>query len=315
MNRFILQRISQVPVLLFIVSIIIFALLRVTPGDPVQIMMGNDTNPELERSIRHDLHLDEPLPVQYLQWIGGIVLHGDLGHSIRTREPVLNLLGSRILTTLSLAIASMIAALIIAIPIGVLAATHHNSPVDYGLMFISTLAWSIPNFVVAILLVVVVSVHFGWLPISGSGNLFTDPLGSWRYFLMPVASLGISRAAVMGRMLRSSLLEVLRRDYIRTASAKGLRTRTVLIRHALKNALLPVITIAAINFGYLLGGAVVVEQIFGIAGIGSLLIQAVFARDFPVIQGIALLTAVTFIVVNLVADFLYGVFDPRIRES
>ncbi|HEX7101178.1 MAG TPA: ABC transporter permease [Nitrolancea sp.] len=314
MNRFIVQRITQIPILLFIVSIIIFSLLRVTPGDPVQIMMGSNSDPALEESIRHQLHLDEPLPVQYVEWISGVA-HGDLGRSIRTREPVLNLIAGRLLTTLSLAVAAMILSLAIAIPVGILAATHHNSPLDYGLMFVATLAWSIPNFVVAILLVVVVSVHFGWLPISGSGNLFTDPGGSWRYFLMPVFSLGLSRAAVMSRMLRSSLLEVLRRDYIRTATAKGLRTRTVLIRHALKNALLPVITIAAINFGYLLGGAVVVEQIFGIAGIGSLLIQAVFARDFPVIQGIALFTAVTFIVANLLADFLYGVFDPRIRES
>lgn len=314
MNRFIVQRITQIPILLFIVSIIIFSLLRVTPGDPVQIMMGSNSDPALEASIRHQLHLDEPLPVQYAEWIGGIA-HGDLGRSIRTREPVLNLIAGRLLTTLSLAVAAMILSLVVAIPVGVLAATHHNSPLDYGLMFVATLAWSIPNFVVAILLVVVVSVHFGWLPISGSGNLFTDPAGSWRYFLMPVFSLGLSRAAVMSRMLRSSLLEVLRRDYIRTATAKGLRTRTVLIRHALKNALLPVITIAAINFGYLLGGAVVVEQIFGIAGIGSLLIQAVFARDFPVIQGIALFTAVIFIVANLLADFLYGVFDPRIREA
>ena len=314
MVRFLLGRLLQIPVLLLLVSVIIFALIRVTPGDPVRIMLGTDTDPTVEQALRHQLHLDEPLPAQYVQWLGGAV-RGDLGRSIRSHEPVVRLLLSRLSTTLSLAVLAMLVALLIAVPVGILAATHHNSPLDYGLMFVATIFWSIPNFVIAIVLVLVVAVRLQWLPITWSDRVFSDPLHSWRYVLMPVLALGLSRAAVMARMLRSGLLEVLRQDYVRTASAKGLRHRTVIRRHALPNALIPIVTVAAINFGYLLGGTVVIEQVFNISGMGTLLLQAVSARDFPVIQGVALFTALAFIIVNFAADLAAAALNPRIRES
>lgn len=314
MQRYILQRFVQIPILLFIISLIVFALIRVTPGDPVRIMMGNDSNPELERAIRKELRLDLPIHAQYGEWMLGL-LRGDFGKSIRTREPVVRLIADRLPVTLSLAIVAMALAVAMAVPIGLAAASHRNSPLDYSLMLLTTLAWSVPNFVVAILLILVVAVNLRWLPISGTGNLFSDPLGSWRYFLMPTLALGLSRAAVMARMLRSSMLDELRREYVRTAVAKGVARGPVLWRHVLRNSLMPVVTVAAINFGYLLGGAVVIEQIFGLAGTGTLLVQAVFARDFPVIQAVTLLAAVAFVSVNLLADIIYGVLDPRIRYA
>jgi len=314
MGQYILHRLIQSVPLLLIVSVIIFGLIHVTPGDPVRIMMGNDSNPILEQAIRHQLHLDEPIYTQYVQWLNGLV-HANLGKSIRTQLPVATLLADRLPTTLSLALVSMILALAVAIPSGAIAAAHRNSFIDYGSMLAATVTWSVPDFVVAVLLVVVVGVGLQWLPISGSGNLFSDPLGSWRYLLMPTVALGLSRAAVMTRMLRSSILEELRRDYVRTATAKGLVRRRVLARHVLRNALTPVVTVAAINFGYLLGGTVVVEQIFGLSGIGSLLVGAVFARDFPVIQGVTFVAAATFITVNLAADVAYGALNPRIRYA
>lgn len=297
-----------------VISVITFSLMRVTPGDPVRIMMGNDSNPQLEAAIRAELRLDQPVIVQYVEWLGGAV-RGDLGRSIRTREPVSKLIGDRIGVTLSLAVLSMVAALGIAIVVGVLAASRRNSLVDHVSMLLATIAWSVPNFVVAMLLIVVVAVQLRLLPITGSGAFFADPGGTWRSYVMPVTALTLSRAAVMARMVRSGLLEVLRRDYMRTAVAKGLPRRDVLLHHALRNALLPVVTIAAINFGYLLGGAVVVEQVFGLAGVGSLLVGAVYARDFPVIQGVTMLAAVSFVAANLAADLAYAVIDPRIRYT
>jgi peptide/nickel transport system permease protein len=294
--------------------VIIFVLMRTTPGDPVQIMMGGDTNPQLEAALRKQLQLDAPVYVQYVSWIGNI-LQGSMGKSIRTTEPVARVLADRLPKTISLALLGMVMSLVLAIPMGLVAATRRNSAADYISMFLATIFWSVPNFVVAMLLVVVVGVYLHWLPISGSGDLFSDPLGAWRYMLMPTISLGLSGAAVMARMLRASLLDVLRSDYMRTARAKGLREQTVLVRHALRNAIIPVIAIAAISFGRLLGGAVVVEQVFGLSGLGSLMVQAVYARDFPVIQGATLLAAVVFIGVNLLADLSYAMVDPRIRLS
>ena len=314
MQRYILQRLVQIPILIFVISVIVFGLIRVTPGDPVRIMMGNDSNPELERAIREELRLDQPIHVQYGEWLLGF-LRGDFGKSIRTREPVVRLVAERLPVTLSLAIVAMVLAIAMALPVGIVAASNRNSPIDYGLMFLTTVAWSVPNFVVAILLIVVVAVNLRWLPISGTGNLFSDPLGSWRYFLMPTVALGLSRAAVMTRMLRSSMLDELQREYVRTAIAKGVGRGPMLRRHVLRNSLMPVVTVAAINFGYLLGGAVVIEQIFGLAGTGTLLVQAVFARDFPVIQAVTLMAALAFVGVNLLADVTYGVLDPRIRYA
>jgi peptide/nickel transport system permease protein len=306
------RRLIQLPLVLLVISLMVFGLMHVSKGDPISIMLGSSTSPELEAQIRAQYRLDRPLPEQYVFWIGRILLHGDLGNSIRTGEPVLKMILDRLPTTMTVTLLAISLALAIAMPVGIISAYHRGAPADYISMSLAMLGLSIPNFVLAIFLILFLSVGIDWLPTSGWRAPWEEPGQSWRYLIMPVIALAVTRTALLARLLRSSILEVLNRDFVRTAQAKGLSRSVVMLRHVLRNGLLPMITATAISFAYLLGGQIVIEQIFALPGVGNLLLTAVTARDFPVIQGVTLFIAMVFIVSNLIADVLYTVFDPRI---
>lgn len=312
MTGYLLRRLTQLPVTLFAISVVIFALIHLAPGDPVAAMMGPLSTAELEKALRTYYELDRPLHEQYLSWLGHVV-QGDLGKSIRTSEPVLRMILERFPATLTLATLAMALALTVSLPAGTISALRRNTWVDRLIMLLSLVGFSIPNFVLAIIMILVLGVWLRWLPISGTASILSDPARALPLYVMPTLALGAYYTAILARFWRSSLLDVMGRDYIRVAYAKGLWTSLVVRRHALKNSIIPIITVVAINFAYLLGGAVVIEQIFTIPGIGSMLIQAVVQRDFPVIQGITLVVALFFIVSNLVADVLYAWADPRIK--
>jgi peptide/nickel transport system permease protein len=311
-GRFIAQRLlSTIPVLL-LVSIGVFSLIHLIPGDPVQVMAGESQDPEVVANLRHQLGLDRPLYEQYVTWLGR-ALRGDLGRSIRTNTPVLSIIAERARPTLELSVFAMIVALLVALPIGVLSATHRNSPIDAIGTSFAVFGISMPNFVIGLILIFVFAVRLGWLPTSGFVDIFDDPVAGLRSLALPGVTLALQLTAIVARMTRSTLLEALGQDYIRTARAKGLTEHSVVLRHAFRNALIPVVTIVGLQIGGLLAGAVITEFIFAIPGIGSLIIDSIFSRDFPVVQGVVLVTALGFIASNLVADLLYAVLDPRIR--
>lgn len=309
---FILRRLVQLPISLLVISFLVFLLVHLAPGDPIVLMLGNTAVPEVEERLRHFYGLDQPLWRQYVTWIGTL-LQGDFGTSIRTGEPVARMVLDRLPATLTLATSSLVCAVIIAIPIGILAAVRQNTVFDYASMGMAMLALSVPTFVSGVLLVLTFGVIWQVFPISGLPRLWDDPIRALPHFVLPTIALGASRAAVFARLLRASMLDVLNKDYIRVARSKGLTERRVLWVHALKNSMFPLITVVAIQYAHLLGGAVVTEAIFVIPGVGSLLLRAIVQRDFPVIQGIALSTALIFIVANLLADLLYTIIDPRVR--
>jgi peptide/nickel transport system permease protein len=311
-GRYIAQRLlSTIPVLL-LVSIGVFSLIHLIPGDPVQVMAGESQDPEVVANLRHQLGLDRPLYEQYVSWLGR-ALRGDLGRSIRTNKPVLSIIAERARPTLELSVFAMILALLVALPIGVLSAANRNSPIDAIGTSFAVFGISMPNFVIGLILIFVFAVRLGWLPTSGFVDIFDDPVAGLRSLVLPGITLALQLTAIVARMTRSTLLEALGQDYIRTARAKGLTEHSVVLRHALRNALIPVVTIVGLQIGGLLAGAVITEFIFAIPGIGSLIIDSIFSRDFPVVQGVVLVTALGFIASNLVADLLYAVLDPRIR--
>lgn len=312
MAAYLLQRlIGTIPVLL-LVSVTVFSLTHLIPGDPVQVMAGEVQDPEAIARIRADLGLDRPLYQQYLTWLGNVA-HGDLGRSIRTREPVLDVVLSRVKPTLELSTIAMIIGLAVAIPIGVISATRRNSKLDTLTTGFALLGVSMPNFLIGLLLIFLFSMKLRWLPTSGYVDIFQDPIQGFRSLLLPAITLGMALAAVIMRMTRSSLLESLSQDYVRTARAKGLAEQRVVIRHALRNALIPVVTVVGLQVGNLLAGTVITEYIFAIPGVGRLIVDSIFARDYPVLQGVVLLTVIGFIGSNLIADLLYASLDPRIR--
>lgn len=309
---FIRRLVTLVPTLLF-VSMLIFGLQQLLPGDPAQILAGEDQNPELIAQLRAEMHLDEPLPVQYGYWVGG-VLQGDLGASARTGEPVLDLILQKLPVTLQLAFMSMLIALLISIPAGIVSAVKRGSVLDHSATVLGLAGLSMPNFWLGILMILLFSVELGWLPASGYISPFEDLGANMASMVMPAFVLGTGIAAVLMRHTRSSMLQVLATDYVRTARAKGLRERVVVVKHALRNALTPVITLAALELGTLLSGAVLTEQVFTIPGFGKLIIDAVFNRDYAVVQGVVLVTATAYILLNLLADMAYFVFNPRLRH-
>ena len=312
MRKYVVQRLIQMPVVLFFISIIVFSLMHIAPGDPVELMLGDYFTTEDAERLRGDLGLDRPLYVQYLSWVWGAT-HLDFGNSFHTLQPISEMIVERAPYTIFLASLSVAFALLIAIPIGIVAARHHNTVVDYTSMVGAMFGISIPNFALAVLLILALAVWTDLLPISGPGDPLNDPVGSIPYYVMPVIALGTAQLALFSRMLRSSLLEVLSQDYIRTARSKGLSERLILYRHSLKNALAPVITIVAISFAQALGGSVSMEFVFGLPGLGSLMLDAIAWKDFPLIQGITFVTASFFLLANLIADLMYALVDPRIR--
>ena len=314
MFAFFLRRlVSLLPTLVF-VSMLIFGLQQLLPGDPAQILAGEDQSPELIAHLREKLHLDEPLPVRYFYWMRG-VLHGDLGESVRTQQPVLELILQKLPVTAELAFLAMLIGLVISIPAGVVAAIRPGTFWDVGATVFALSGLSIPHFWLGILMILFFSVDLGWLPASGYVNPLEDMRANLAAMIMPALVLGTGISAVLMRHTRSSMLQVLGADYVRTARAKGLSERVVVLKHALRNALTPVITRAALELGALLSGAVLTEQVFTIPGFGKLIIDAVFNRDYAVVQGVVLVTATAYILLNLMADIAYFVFNPRLVHA
>ena len=312
MGRYILRRLVAMIPVIFIVSLIVFSLIHLTPGDPAQTMLGEEATPKEVAALRAKLGLDQPLPVQYVKWAGA-VLHGDLGRSIRSNQPVSEAIRDRLPVTVELALLAMVISLVIAIPVGVVAAMRRNSVADAASPVAALLGVSLPNFFLAILLILVLAVKLRWLPPFGYVPLLKDPAGNLERMIMPAITLGTALAAVVMRQMRSSLLEVLGQDYIRTVRAKGLGELRMVRFHALKNALIPVVTVVGLQIGGLLGGAIITETIFALPGIGRLLVDSIFQRDFPLVQGVVLFVAVAFLFSNLAVDLFYAYLDPRIR--
>ncbi|NLH82122.1 MAG: ABC transporter permease [Phyllobacteriaceae bacterium] len=314
MYVFIARRLLLAIPTLLIISLFVFSLQKLLPGDPVLVMAGEERDPALLELLRAKYHLNDPIPVQYATWICNAV-RGDLGISLRTNQPVVDLIAEKLPVTLQLALMSMTFALVIGIPLGILAAVKKNTILDYLTSVLALSGLSVPNFWLGIMLILLVSVKLGWLPASGYQPFFVDPLLSLKTMLMPSFVLGNALAASMMRHTRSAMIGVLSSDYVRTARAKGLSERVVILSHGFRNAVLPIVTLSALLFGELLAGAVLTEQIFTIPGFGKLIVDAVFTRDYAVVQGVVLCTAFGFISMNLLADVLYVVLNPRMRAS
>ncbi|MGX5732751.1 ABC transporter permease [Bosea thiooxidans] len=299
---------------LFLVSLFVFALQRALPGDPFLVIAGEERDPEVIARLREIYRMDDPIVVQFFAWLGQVV-QGDFGRSLRTGEPVLNLILQKLPVTIQLATASILVAIAIGIPVGILAARRKGTIVDYSASAVALSGLSIPNFWFGIMLILLISVHLKWLPASGYESIFVHPWEAIQRLIMPAFVLGNGLAAFLMRHTRSAMLEVLRSDYVRTARAKGLDEDTVVHRHALRNALVPIITLTTLLFGELLAGAVLTEQVFTIPGFGKLIVDAVFNRDYGVVQGVVLCTAIGFILMNLLADVLYILVNPRLRSG
>ena len=312
MLPFLLRRILIAMPTIVIISVMVFALQHLLPGDPILVLAGEERDPEVLEALREKYRLNDPIPVQYLAWVGN-ALQGDLGVSLRTNQPVTELMAEKLPVTIQLAIMSMIFALVIGIPAGILSAVKKGTATDYVANVVALSGLTLPNFWLGIMLILLVSVNWQLLPASGYVPPSEDFWQSIRTMLMPSFVLGTALAATLMRHTRSSMIGVLSADYVRTARAKGLAERVVILKHALRNALTPIVTLTALLFGELVAGAVLTEQIFTIPGFGKLVVDAVFNRDYAVVQGIVLVTAVGFIFMNLFADAMYYVLNPRLR--
>lgn len=307
MHKYILRRlIMLIPVMLG-VSFIVFTMMYITPGDPARIMLGESAPLDEVERFREELGLNDPFLIQYGRFIKNLVLHQDIGRSYTSKRPVMDEILSRFPNTLKLAASGMLVAILLGIPTGIISATKQYSIFDNISMVAALLGVSMPNFWQGLMLILLFSVHLGWLPSSG--------FSSFKEMILPALTLGTSSAAIITRMTRSSMLEVIRQDYIRTARAKGQVESVVINQHALKNALIPIVTVIGLQFGYLLGGAVLTESIFGISGVGRLMVESINARNFPVVQGGVLFIALAFSFVNLLVDILYAFLDPRIKSQ
>ena len=312
-GRFFFRWLIELPIALLLISVIIFMLIHLVPGDPISSMVGPSVTEEQMAALRAKYALSDPLVVQYGRWLGQAV-HLDLGNSIRTSEAVRDMIGDRLPASLTLAGLAMAWALIIGLPLGVLAAVRRNTLVDYGASLLAILGQSIPNFVIAVVLVLVLAVRLRLVPVSVRGNLLADPLGTLPSYFLPTLTLGLSYAAQFMRLTRASTLEVLGQSYIVVARAKGLTERMVVLQHAMRNSMIPVVTVIGTSFVYMLGSAIIIEQIFNVPGVGNLLVRAVIQRDIPVVQGIALTISLLFVVVNGLVDLAYVILDPRLSE-
>ena len=312
MTSYIIRRLLGVIPVLVLVAIAAFLLIHLVPGDPAMVMLGNDATPQQIQQLRTQLGLDRSLPEQFVLWLRE-VLRGNLGESIFLGRPVTQALLERLPATMQLAVLSLIFSLLIGIPSGLIAAVWQNTRWDQLVMATAIGGISIPSFWLGLALMLVFSVQLGWLPSGGYTPLWEDAWQGLRTLMLPAVSLGFMQAALIARMTRSSMLEVLRQDYVRTARSRGVGRWLVILKHAFKNAMIPVITTIGTAFGVLLGGAVVVEIVFTFPGLGRLVVLAVQRRDYPLVQGALLLTSVIYVAVNLAVDLLYGVFDPRIK--
>src|SRR5512143_416407 len=312
MSAYLARRLATIlPTLLF-VTILIFGLQQLLPGDPAIVLAGEDRDPTVVAYLQKKLHLDEPLPVRYAYWLGG-VLQGDLGESLRMQKPVTALIAEKLPVTIELALIAIVIALAIGIPAGIVSAVYKGTWLDYAANAVALWGLSTPNFWLGIMLILLFAVSLGWLPASGYVSPFEDLRANLAAMIMPAFVLGNAIAAVLMRHTRSAMLQVLSSDYVRTARAKGLDERVVVLKHALRNALVPIITLGALELGTLLSGAVLTEQVFTIPGFGKLIVDAVFNRDYAVVQGVVLFTATAYIALNLLADLAYFVVNPRLR--
>ena len=312
MGRYLALRVASILPTLFFVTVLIFGLQQLLPGDPAVILAGEDRDPAVVAYLRAKLHLDEPFAVRYAYWLGG-VLQGDLGESLRIQKPVTELILEKLPVTIQLAVMAMLIALAIGITAGVTSAVLKGSAWDYAANIFALWGLSTPNFWLGIMFILFFSVQLGWLPASGYVSPFEDLKANFAAMIMPAFVLGNAFAAVLMRHTRSAMLQVLSSDYVRTARAKGLDEGVVILKHALRNALTPVITLGALGFGELLGGTVLTETVFTIPGFGKLIVDAVFNRDYSVVQGVVLVTATVYITLNLLADLAYFVVNPRMR--
>lgn len=316
MVGYIVKRVvSAIPTLLG-VSIGIFLMVRLLPGDIIDILFGGDlsASEEVKEQAREQLGLNGSYPEQYWRWVSGIV-QGDFGFSLRNTEPVSNVILDALPVTLELLVLGLLIAVVVGVPLGVISAVRRDRAHDYAARVGGLIGLSIPSFWLATLLLLFTSRAFGWVPPLTYISPFDDPIGNLSQFILPAISISVFTMAIVMRMVRATMLEVLGQDYVRTARAKGVDRRTVIFKHALRNALIPVVTIVGFEIGVLIGGAAIIETIFGLPGIGYTLLQAIFGRDYPVIQATTLLIAVTFIFANLLVDILYGVLDPRITQE
>ncbi len=313
MMRF-LGRAGSILVTLFLLSVIVFCLQLLLPGDPAAVLAGEDRSPETIAAIRERFGLDQPIPVQYVRWITN-AFQGDLGMSMRFNQPVVSLVLSKLPVTFQLATMALVIAILMGVTAGIVAAVYAGTAIDQTLTVFSVFGFSIPNFWLGILLIMVVSVQWGLLPASGYVSPFVDPWESFRTMLMPAFVLGSQLAAVLMRHTRSAMIEALNTDYVRTALAKGMPRRRIIFKHALRNAMVPVVTLGALEFGQLLGGSVLTEYVFSVPGIGKLLVDSVYNRDYPVVQAVVLCSGAIYITLNLLADIAYTVLDPRIRHG
>ena len=314
MLMFILRRLLSAIPTLILVSLFVFTLQKLLPGDPVLAMAGEERDPAVMEYLRDKYRLNDPIPLQYLNWIGN-VLTGDFGTSLRTEQPVTTLLASKLPVTLELAVLALLIALLIGIPTGIISAVRKGTAVDYGANVVALSGISIPHFWLGILLIMVFAVKLQWLPASGFVPVGEDLGQNLKTLILPAFVLGAGLSGILMRHTRSAMLEVLRTDYVRTARAKGLLPRTVILKHALRNALMPIVTLTTLLFGELLGGAVLTEQVFSIPGFGKMIVDAVFNRDYAVVQGVVLCVALGFLLLNMLADVLYRMINPRLRTA
>lgn len=314
MLTYLVKRVLSIIPVLFGISIVTFTLIHLVPGDTVTIILGTNTTAVSAAALRETFGLDRPAPVQYFIWLGG-VLHGDFGQSFITGQSIANTIATRLPATMELTFAAMVLSLCIALPAGIIAAIRQYSAADYVGTSVAMVGLSIPSFWLATLLTIVFSVQWHILPPSGFVPFPTDPIGNLKDLILPTVTLGTGLAGVVMRYTRSAMLEVVRQEYIKTAWIKGLPERMVIFKHALRNALVPVVTVIGLQTAYLLGGVVIIEQIFNWPGIGKLLLNAVYQRDYPMVQGVILVIATLFVLINLVVDILYAYLNPRIRYA
>ncbi|HWO93469.1 MAG TPA: ABC transporter permease [Dehalococcoidia bacterium] len=314
MRTYIVRRIVLAALVLLGLSVLVFILLRAVPGDAASMILGTDVSADAEQRerLRDELGLNDPLPVQYFRWLGDF-LQGDLGESLFTGRSVWSEIQDRVPVTVELGLWAIFFAIVVAIPLGVLSAIRQDSALDQGLRFVSILGLAIPNFWLGTMVVVFGSRWFGWIPPVGYTPIEEDPIRNLEQFVLPGAIIGLAFAASLMRISRSSMLEVLREDFVRTAWAKGLRERTVVVRHVMRNALIPVVTVFSIQLGVVVTGTVIIENIFNLPGMGRLMLDAIARRDYPLVQGIAMLIGTVIVAVNLVTDLIYAWLDPRIR--
>ncbi len=314
MSVFLARRLLALVLTLVVASLVVFAVLQIVPGDPAQVMLGVNAQPATLAALRHQLGLDQPLAMRYLHWVGGL-LHGDLGVSYTYSKPVSALIAQRAAISVPLALFAMALSTALAIPLGVIAAARRNRSTDLAVMGFTQLGVAVPNFWFAILLILLFAVKLGWLPAGGFAGWDAGILAGLKSLLLPAVALALPQAAILARVTRSAVLETLAEDYIRTARAKGLSRTQALWRHALRNALIPVVTIMGLQFSFLLAGTIIIEQVFYLPGLGRLVFQAIAQRDLIVVQDLVMLLAASVIIVNFLVDLLYAVLDPRLRNT